>query len=413
MPTWPCSVLDKPKMSNQTDSRALPCDKAPAVIGLNWTKWAGILTEYGTVQIVVQVISGFASLGLIRLLSKDEYALFGLWAAMQATCTLLGDIGISIGIRAEGGKIWRDRERFGTLINTAMSIRSRFSAVSLVVCMPILIVALSRNGASAGELVSLSILLAVSVWLQFRSSVLIVAPQFFGAHRRLQRLDLIASLIRVGVIGLCVVLPGKAILAACAMVAVNYWQSARLSSWFADYGDPAAAASRFFPGKVAGGVQTVSGKHDILLPAGADRTPCVGACGKRRSRCGYKCAWSAIDVICGVHSDVYKYCDPTVRHLSGIQTIRSAIYVDNWDCPIGASDNSGSRQYYPSGIHMAARPTVRWHVQRVRVGNGGSLFDAVCDGFMGSKLLAGMAVPTVEGVHSNSSLCTSSSALVP
>jgi len=111
-----------------------------AVEILRWEqvrRWSLTLAEFGVAQIAVQALTALAGILIIRSMSKPEYALFAIANSMQTTCNLLADLGIGIGVRSIGGKVWDDPFRFGQLMNTALRLRRKFAICSLGVCLPI------------------------------------------------------------------------------------------------------------------------------------------------------------------------------------------------------------------------------------------------------------------------------------
>jgi hypothetical protein len=94
-------------------------------------QWTLRLAEFGFVQGLVQLLTAVAGLMIVRTLSKPEYALFAIANSMQVTGNLLADIGIGIGVRSIGGRVWNDPARFGQLLNTTLGLRRQFAVVSL------------------------------------------------------------------------------------------------------------------------------------------------------------------------------------------------------------------------------------------------------------------------------------------
>ena len=85
--------------------------------------------NYALVQVGVQVLTFTSGILLVRWLPQREYAYFTIANAMQATLNMLADIGISVGLTSIGGRIWQDRNRFGELIKTGLSVRRKLAAV--------------------------------------------------------------------------------------------------------------------------------------------------------------------------------------------------------------------------------------------------------------------------------------------
>ncbi len=159
--------------------------------------WGKILSKFVSVQLVIQLL-GFASgILLVHTLEKQQYAYFTIANTMQGTITLLADSGINSGLTAIGGKVWRDRYRFGQLINTALQLRFYLAAVSITIVTPILLWMLIGNGASVvyAVLITLTVLLGVNA--QLTVGVLDVVPRLHSQISRVQKLELIPNIIRL------------------------------------------------------------------------------------------------------------------------------------------------------------------------------------------------------------------------
>ena len=123
-------------------------DEASAPVIRRAMQRARVLGTFAFAQAAVQVISFAAGILLVRQLSQREYAYFTIANTMQGTINILADVGISIGVVAIGGRVWRDRHRFGELIVTALRMRRTLGAVSIAIVTPILYLMLIKNGAS-------------------------------------------------------------------------------------------------------------------------------------------------------------------------------------------------------------------------------------------------------------------------
>jgi O-antigen/teichoic acid export membrane protein len=128
--------------------------------------WGKLISITGTGQIIIQALGFACGLMIIHLLSVQEYALYTLTNTMLGTIMLLADGGIVTGVFSQGGKVWQDKEKLGSVLVTGLNLRRKFAIVSLCFSIPVLIYLLLHNGAS---------------WLM---AILIVAsliPAFFAA----------------------------------------------------------------------------------------------------------------------------------------------------------------------------------------------------------------------------------------
>lgn len=193
--------------------------------------WALRLAEFGFVQGLVQLLTAMAGLLVVRTLAKEEYALFAIVNSMQTACNLLADLGIGIGVRSIGGRVWNDPARFGQLLNTVLSLRQRFAVISLAICLPVSAWMLFRNGASLSAVIALCFVIAAGVIPLLGVTAWSASAQLHGEYRRIQKLDLGNAVLRCALIGLLAVSRMNAVLAAFAGAIGNWVQSVFLRHW--------------------------------------------------------------------------------------------------------------------------------------------------------------------------------------
>ncbi len=203
-------------------------------------RWTIRLVEFGAVQAVVQVFSAIAGMLIVRSLAKEDYALFAITNSMQTAANVLADLGIGIGVRSIGGRVWHDPERFGQLLNTALSLRRQFALGSLAVTVPVAGWMLWRNGASPLLLAGLCLCLAIGVIPLLGVSVWNVCLQMHSQYRRMQQLDLGNALLRAGLIALMSVTRMNALLAATVGVVGSWVQMIYARRWARGLANPTA-----------------------------------------------------------------------------------------------------------------------------------------------------------------------------
>jgi O-antigen/teichoic acid export membrane protein len=158
---------------------------------------ARIVGNFALVQGVIQLI-GFASgILIVRTLTQRDYAYFTIANTMQGTISVLADIGISVGLISIGGRVWRDRHRFGQLVNTALALRKYLGAIVILVTAPVLWFLLFRNGAPALYTLILVLLVAATVVAQLSNDVLSVVPRLRSDIPRIQKIDFVAAIVRL------------------------------------------------------------------------------------------------------------------------------------------------------------------------------------------------------------------------
>ncbi len=112
---------------------------------IEWAKLTGIT---GGTQFLIQAIGLLSGILVVRLLPTEEYALYTLANTMLGVMTILADGGIGSGVMAQGGRVWKVRDKLGGVLNTALELRKKFLVGSFLVGAPILIYQLHHHGAS-------------------------------------------------------------------------------------------------------------------------------------------------------------------------------------------------------------------------------------------------------------------------
>lgn len=111
-------------------------------------RWGKLMTITGMGQAIVYGVSFISGLLIIRFLSESEYAYYTIANVMFGTLSAISDSGIGAGVMSIGGRIWKDREKLGSLMATGMRLRNRFALISLAVIVPIMAYLLWSHGAS-------------------------------------------------------------------------------------------------------------------------------------------------------------------------------------------------------------------------------------------------------------------------
>lgn len=193
--------------------------------------WGLRLLGFGIVQALAQLCTALAGLLIVRVLTKQDYALFAIANSMQTTGNALADLGIGIGVRSIGGRVWNDPDRFGQLLQTALGLRRQFAAISLGVTVPLSAWMFWRNGASAFLMVGLSVCVAIGVLPLLGSSVYGVGLQLNAQYRRIQQLDLGNALFRLALVAALAATRINVLLATAVGVVGNWVQFAFARRW--------------------------------------------------------------------------------------------------------------------------------------------------------------------------------------
>ncbi len=177
---------------------------------------------------------------MVRYLDKPQYALFAIANSMLTNCTVMADLGIGIGVRSIGGRVWGDPYRFGQLLNTAIGLRKLFASISFSIWLPIAAWMLWHNGASPGQTIFLCLAIATGGFLILGSSVWAISPLLHGEYRRNQKLDLGTALLRLGLVAILAVTWINAVLAVFVGVVGNFLQNVVYRRWAREKADDTA-----------------------------------------------------------------------------------------------------------------------------------------------------------------------------
>ena len=162
---------------------------------------AKLLGKFVSVQLLAQALGAASGILLVRLLSQREYAYFTIANSMQATMNILADTGLSVGLSAIGGKVWQDPRRFGQLIATTVRLRRSLFLISGSVVTPVLVWMLMTKGASHVYAGALCLVVLLGVNFQLLTGVLVVVPRLLSQIGRVQFLDLLSAIVRLGLLG--------------------------------------------------------------------------------------------------------------------------------------------------------------------------------------------------------------------
>jgi O-antigen/teichoic acid export membrane protein len=203
-------------------------------------KWIPILAKFLSIQVVVQGLGFFAGLLLIHKLSKSDYAFFTFANSMQATLLLLADVGVGSALSATGGKVWQNYRRFGELIQTGLQTRKTLAIASTSVALPILVYILRHMGATWPTVAALSAAVLIGCWFRLTNDVLTIVPNLHAQIDRLQKLDLVAAIVRlIAIVGAYFVYINAAIAILIASATFGL-QTRYLRKWAAEGADLSA-----------------------------------------------------------------------------------------------------------------------------------------------------------------------------
>lgn len=151
----------------------------------------------GSAQIIIQILSLASGIAIIRLLPSQEYAFYTLANAMIGTMSHLSDGGITTGIMMQGGKVWNDKEKLGTVLYTGMNLRNKFSIVTLIIILPILGYLLIHQNASLLTTSLIILSLIPAYYANLSDALLEILPKLHQDIKPLQQNQLIVNFMRL------------------------------------------------------------------------------------------------------------------------------------------------------------------------------------------------------------------------
>lgn len=201
---------------------------------------ARIVGNFALIQAIVQIIGFMSGILIVRTLEQREYAYFTIANTMQGTINLLADIGISVGLVSIGGRVWQDRNRFGQLIKTALSLRKKLGALVVLAVSPVMYFMLVKNGASISYTALLIIAVVIGLGFQLSIGVLGVIPRLRSDIGRIQIIDITGAIVRLAALaGLLLVLnAGIAVAVASAVSLLQYTMLRNYAARVIDFNAP-------------------------------------------------------------------------------------------------------------------------------------------------------------------------------
>lgn len=201
-------------------------------------EWGRLVTITGGAQAIIQALSLVSGILVIRLLPTSQYALYTLANAMLGTMSILADGGISAGVMAQGGKVWQDREKLGTVLATGFELRQRFAVGSLLVATPVLLYLLHAHDASWPMAFLIVAALVPAFVTALSGAILEVAPKLAQDIVPLQRNQVGVNIGRLMLLGLVLLPFPLAFMAVLGGGLPQIWANRRLrkiSSRYADW----------------------------------------------------------------------------------------------------------------------------------------------------------------------------------
>lgn len=159
--------------------------------------WGKLISIVGSTEVLLKLVGFISGIWIVRMLPVQEYALYTLANTMLGTLVMFTDSGISNGVMALSGKVWKDPQKLGIVLATGLDLRKKFAFIALVIATPIIIYLLLKN--NAGWLASLLILLSLvpAFYAALSDSLLEITPKLHQDIATLQKNQLIIGLGRL------------------------------------------------------------------------------------------------------------------------------------------------------------------------------------------------------------------------
>ncbi|MFT3932625.1 MAG: polysaccharide biosynthesis protein [Chitinophagaceae bacterium] len=200
-------------------------------------KWGQLVSITGAAQIIIQAVTLVNGILIIRLLPPHEYALYTLANMMLGTMLLLADGGITDGVMSQGGKVWQDPQKLGSVVATGMDIRKKFAIVSLAIVTPILVYLLRHHGAS-WLVTGLIVLALIPAFVAALSGTLLeVAPKLRQDIPPLQKIQVAFNTARTPLLAGFLFLFPWAYIAIFISSLPQLWANTRLKKISKNYAD--------------------------------------------------------------------------------------------------------------------------------------------------------------------------------
>lgn len=163
----------------------------------NVMQWSKLISITGSSQIAIQIINFVCGIFIIRHLTITEYALYTLAYTMLGSMDVLADGGIVSGVTAEGGKVWQEKNKLGSVIATGMNLRKKFAVASILINGAVLIYLLVHNNASWYYALLILLTLIPVFYANLSDALLEIAPKLNQDIKPLQKNQLLANFGRL------------------------------------------------------------------------------------------------------------------------------------------------------------------------------------------------------------------------
>lgn len=156
-----------------------------------------LISIVGSTEAILKVIGFISGILIVRMLPVQEYALYTLANTMLGTLVMFTDSGISNGVMALSGKVWKDPKKLGIVLATGLDLRKKFAFIALIIATPIIIYLLLKNDASWLSAILILLSLIPAFYAALSDSLLEITPKLHQDISTLQKNQLIIGFGRL------------------------------------------------------------------------------------------------------------------------------------------------------------------------------------------------------------------------
>jgi O-antigen/teichoic acid export membrane protein len=132
---------------------------------------ARIVVPFASMEVLTQIATAATGILVVRALPVQEFAVYAIAVSVQASLTVLSDVGISAVLLSRAGGFAADTRRMGQLLNAARALRLKLFGVVTLIAAPLLWSSLSAARPNVASWMLTLFLVLSTVALQISATV--------------------------------------------------------------------------------------------------------------------------------------------------------------------------------------------------------------------------------------------------
>jgi hypothetical protein len=160
-------------------------------------RWLRPVILYTTNQGVTQMLAFLTGVLVVRMTTKDQYAIYAIVNLLIAAAAMLTESGLSSVLLASGSRLRHSPSRLSSLFAGAIRFRYRWGSIVISVFVGILVAVLTVNRVNLGNIVPYAALLVLTVVPTLSKGIRQVYLRLESDVRGLQRVALQSALLRL------------------------------------------------------------------------------------------------------------------------------------------------------------------------------------------------------------------------